>query len=431
MIILACILRRINKESNITEQDSHVSKKKQIGVYPISDIPFHPPYRPRTSWQVGLRQYNDEKSALKAPEKSRKRADSSAEDDFEFQPVELDDEEISDLDEPKLKKERQKSLMEQKAEKYIQKELVLPDDEVIDKYFATSSRLQFGNTYRQLHRHADLLRGGREELEFVVRDEEEARIFQRTEMELVQLGVITPRDLVAEAKKESMKGRAGSPSDDYQQDDTKNLSDFNKESADGTELDMTYQPSSPRAVFLSGCLRYGMAPRTIAILRKRISPILDLSHMGIGNATALLLAEALDKIPYLQTLNLTDNNLDDTGLSAIITTASRHPTLEVLDISQNIMDDEASAALAEFLGNPQCALRCLRMSACDIDDGECANFVEILMKNRTLQELDMSNNRIGKDENLNVVKPDFITGGESLAELLRDSNCPLQTLNVC
>jgi hypothetical protein len=48
----------------------------------------------------------------------------------------------------------------------------------------------------------------------------------------------------------------------------------------------------------------------------------------------------------------------------------------------------------------------------------------------SIQELDMSNNLLGKDENLNAVQPDFVTGGESLSELLSNPHCPLQTLNV-
>lgn len=42
----------------------------------------------------------------------------------------------------------------------------------------------------------------------------------------------------------------------------------------------------------------------------------------------------------------------------------------------------------------------------------------------------MSNNLLGKDENLNAVQPDFVTGGESLSELLKNPHCPLRTLNV-
>ena len=37
---------------------------------------------------------------------------------------------------------------------------------------------------------------------------------------------------------------------------------------------------------------------------------------------------------------------------------------------------------------------------------------------------------IGKDENLNAVKPDTTTGGEALASLLREGQCPLKTLRV-
>jgi hypothetical protein len=48
----------------------------------------------------------------------------------------------------------------------------------------------------------------------------------------------------------------------------------------------------------------------------------------------------------------------------------------------------------------------------------------------TLQELDMSKNLLGKDENLNAVQPDFVTGGESLSELIRHESCPIQILNV-
>ena len=42
----------------------------------------------------------------------------------------------------------------------------------------------------------------------------------------------------------------------------------------------------------------------------------------------------------------------------------------------------------------------------------------------------MSNNLLGKDENLNTVQPDFVTGGESLSVLLSSADCPLRTLNV-
>jgi hypothetical protein len=42
----------------------------------------------------------------------------------------------------------------------------------------------------------------------------------------------------------------------------------------------------------------------------------------------------------------------------------------------------------------------------------------------------MSENLLGKDENLNAVKPDIVTAGESLAILLHDCRCPVRKLKV-
>jgi hypothetical protein len=196
------------------------------------------------------------------------------------------------------------------------------------------------------------------------------------------------------------------------------------------KMTSSYTPASPRAVFLAGCLRHGLPPRAHVLLRKRISTSINLAHIGIGNQMAKVLADALPNLPYLQAINLSDNNLEDDGLSAIINAIAKHPTIEILDISQNIIDSEAARALANFVGNADCRLKCLRMSDANIDDGECAAFVEVLMNNRQLKELDMSKNLLGKDENLNAVQPDFTTAGEALSALLKEGLCPIQTLNV-
>jgi len=52
------------------------------------------------------------------------------------------------------------------------------------------------------------------------------------------------------------------------------------------------------------------------------------------------------------------------------------------------------------------------------------------MSNTSLEELDLSNNLIGKDETLNAVLPDTTTGGESLAALLRADTSALRSLRV-
>jgi hypothetical protein len=157
------------------------------------------------------------------------------------------------------------------------------------------------------------------------------------------------------------------------------------EPIDDPAMDSSYAPASPRAIFLAGCLQASIPPVTVALIRKRITSTVNLAHMGLGTKIAKVLAPCLSALPYLQLLNLSDNHLDDEGLSVLLRAISKHKTIEILDISQNVIGQEAAEALAEFLGRRDCHLQCLRMSNANIDDGECANFVEVLMSNHHLK----------------------------------------------
>jgi Ran GTPase-activating protein (RanGAP) involved in mRNA processing and transport len=192
----------------------------------------------------------------------------------------------------------------------------------------------------------------------------------------------------------------------------------------------TFEVASPRATFLNGCIKNHLPPRAVAVIRRNISTTLNLAHVGIGDVLGILLAKSLASIPGLNSLNLEDNNLTDPGLTAVLNSLSGNPKLEELNIGSNKIDDEAAEALRNYIGNPDCTLRSLHLKQADIDDGECAEFIEALMNNRHLQELDMSYNMLGKDENLNAIYPDLVTGGESLAALIRDGGCPLRRLNL-
>ncbi|KAF1792045.1 Leucine-rich repeat domain, L domain-like [Phytophthora cactorum] len=60
----------------------------------------------------------------------------------------------------------------------------------------------------------------------------------------------------------------------------------------------------------------------------------------------------------------------------------------------------------------------LHVDNADIDDHECAAFMTAFEKNQSIKRLWMSRNCIGKAENLNVVQPNFTTGGEAIAKML-------------
>ena len=152
----------------------------------------------------------------------------------------------------------------------------------------------------------------------------------------------------------------------------------------------------------------------------------------MGDKMGIIFAQSLKELPFVHTLDLTDNNLTDVGLYPIIMSVISLPNLTNLNLSNNIVDGESSKALATYLSTPSCALERLIMQNADVDDEECQMFVASLMASHNLnfKELDLSKNIIGKSENLNTVMPDLITGGEALADLLSANTCHLDTLRL-
>lgn len=53
-----------------------------------------------------------------------------------------------------------------------------------------------------------------------------------------------------------------------------------------------------------------------------------------------------------------------------------------------------------------------------------------LYTNQNLRELDLSSNKLGQAETLNAVKPDIVTGGESLSVYLASNKCKIESLKL-
>ena len=158
--------------------------------------------------------------------------------------------------------------------------------------------------------------------------------------------------------------------------------------------------------------------------------MLSLQHHGIGDEMAILFAEAIEGIPYIQSLNVADNHLTDKGLGPLVLAATGMKDLVDLNISYNKIDSEAAACLNTYLARADCPLKRFILRRADVDDGEGANFVHALLTNTTLTELDMSENLLGSHEQLNSVMSDITTGGEALAELLSSEKCVLKILKL-
>ncbi|CAN0124222.1 unnamed protein product, partial [Heterosigma akashiwo] len=185
-----------------------------------------------------------------------------------------------------------------------------------------------------------------------------------------------------------------------------------------------------RTRFLFGCVEAGLAPRANLILRKLRTKEVNLAHQGMGDELGVVLARSLEDLPLVARLNLTDNRLTDRALVPLLRAVrARNDVLE-LDLSQNKLDEDASHELMSYLEDKGCSLKALVLSKADVDDDECCKLMHSLAKTPYLTTLDLSHNFIGQKENMNVVDPDYTTGGEAVAESLQMPYCNLRHLDL-
>lgn len=173
-----------------------------------------------------------------------------------------------------------------------------------------------------------------------------------------------------------------------------------------------------RHKFSALCLEKDLPPCIRLIVRNYFSPEINVSHMSIGDELASVFAECLHDLPMVTGLNVRNNRLGDKGLRAIIDVVVSKRDMFHIDLSENKVDGAAAGALAVYLGSSSCALQSMKLNRADVDDNELAPFAKALHTNKSLQTLDLSRNLIGSTENLNVVRPSIITGGEALATML-------------
>jgi hypothetical protein len=184
-----------------------------------------------------------------------------------------------------------------------------------------------------------------------------------------------------------------------------------------TDDDLPQDLKSPHMLLMREQSRRGLAPLPLILRSENRQKGIFLGHKGLGDERALPVISILDTLPAVFVIDLSDNRLTDVSLMPLAMKLSHLPNLTSLNLSFNKIDDSSETIMA-YLRNRQCKLRILTLNEADIDDDECVNLMDAIGDNRSIDTLSISNNLIGKNEVLNTVYPDLITGGESIAQLL-------------
>ncbi len=73
----------------------------------------------------------------------------------------------------------------------------------------------------------------------------------------------------------------------------------------------------------------------------------------------------------------------------------KNRTLKELQLSNNALEDAGLEQLAKSLMHPDCTIQSLWLGDCEFSDACCTALASVLLANHTLKELDLSNNGLG------------------------------------
>ncbi|XP_052051841.1 ribonuclease inhibitor isoform X2 [Apodemus sylvaticus] len=123
---------------------------------------------------------------------------------------------------------------------------------------------------------------------------------------------------------------------------------------------------------------------------------LDLSSNKLGDAGIAVLCSGL-LLPScrLKTLWLWDCDVTAEGCKDLCRVLRTKESLKELSLASNELKDEGARLLCESLVEPGCQLESLWVKTCSFTAAACPYFCSVLTKNRSLMELQMSSNPLG------------------------------------
>ncbi|XP_073690863.1 NLR family CARD domain-containing protein 3-like [Garra rufa] len=148
---------------------------------------------------------------------------------------------------------------------------------------------------------------------------------------------------------------------------------------------------------------------------------LNMSNNNLQDSGVKLLCSGLGNMKcHLEILRLRDCKMTDEGCSAVTSALKSNPShLRELNLSRNKLGDSGVKNLSDLLMNPQFKLEKLVLCGCSITEKQCLILTSALKSNPShLRELILSRNQITN------------TGVNDLCDVLKDSHCELERLSL-
>ncbi|KAM9220340.1 ribonuclease inhibitor isoform 1-T2 [Dugong dugon] len=123
---------------------------------------------------------------------------------------------------------------------------------------------------------------------------------------------------------------------------------------------------------------------------------LDLGENKLGDAgVATLCPGLLSPSSRLKTLWLWECDISAEGCKEISRVLHAKESLKELSLAGNELGDQGARLLCKALREPGCRLESLWVKTCGLTDACCPDFSAMLAQNKSLLELQLSNNRLG------------------------------------
>nr|XP_055074559.1 NACHT, LRR and PYD domains-containing protein 12-like [Misgurnus anguillicaudatus] len=146
---------------------------------------------------------------------------------------------------------------------------------------------------------------------------------------------------------------------------------------------------------------------------------LNLNDHKLQDSILLQICDLLkDKHCRLNKLILSGCGLTEESCSALASVLRSKPGLKELDMSNNNLQDSGVKKLHNGLQNTNCQLHKLRLSGCGLTEESCSALASVLRSKSGLKELDMSNNNLQD------------SGVKKLHNGLENTNCQLHKLSL-